>query len=315
MKLKNTLLSIVCIAAALSACKHETTPAVFNAATYNVRVYNNYDSIRGNAWEQRESYMASLIRFHDFDIFGTQEGVKHQLDTLKSDLPGFEYIGAGREDGKEKGEYAAIFYKTALFDVLDSGNFWLSETPDRPGKGWDAEYVRICSWGHFRHKPSGREFLFVNLHMDHVGVVARRESAKLIKQKMTEFGDKLPVILTGDFNVDQNSEAYKEILDGGLLLDSYRKAGFRYANTGTYNSYDPALYTDSRIDHIFVTPDIEVEKYGILTDTYRRPEADTTAYKAPNAPQEIDFKAYSARIPSDHFPVKVVLEIAAGSRR
>ena len=151
--------------------------------------------------------------------------------------------------------------------------------------------------------------------MDHVGVVARRESAKLIKQKMMEFGDNLPVILTGDFNVDQNSEAYKEILDGGLLLDSYRKAGFRYANTGTYNSYDPTLYTDSRIDHIFVTPDIEVEKYGILTDTYRRPEADTTAYKAPNAPQEIDFKAYSARVPSDHFPVKVVLEIADGSSR
>lgn len=104
MKLKNILLSLVCVAAVLSACKHDTTPAVFNAATYNVRVYNNYDSIQGNAWEQREPYMASLIRFHDFDIFGTQEGVKHQLDTLKSDLPGFEYIGAGREDGKEKGE-------------------------------------------------------------------------------------------------------------------------------------------------------------------------------------------------------------------
>ena len=309
MKLKNILLSLVCVAAVLSACKHDTTPAVFNAATYNVRVYNNYDSIQGNAWEQREPYMASLIRFHDFDIFGTQEGVKHQLDTLKSDLPGFEYIGAGREDGKEKGEYAAIFYKTALFDVLDSGNFWLSETPDRPGKGWDAEYVRICSWGRFRHKPSGREFLFVNLHMDHGGVVARRESAKLIKQKMTEFGDNLPLILTGDFNVDQNSEAYKEILDGGMLLDSYQKAGFRYANTGSYNSYDATLYTDSRIDHIFVTPDIDVEKYGILTDTYRRPETDTTVYKAPHAPREIDFKAYSARVPSDHFPVKVELNL------
>ena len=268
MKLKNILLSLVCVAAVLSACKHDTTPAVFNAATYNVRVYNNYDSIQGNAWEQREPYMASLIRFHDFDIFGTQEGVKHQLDTLKSDLPGFEYIGAGREDGKEKGEYAAIFYKTALFDVLDSGNFWLSETPDRPGKGWDAEYVRICSWGRFRHKPSGREFLFVNLHMDHVGVVARRESAKLRKQKMTKF-----------------------------------------VNTGSYNSYDATLYTDSRIDHIFVTPDIDVEKYGILTDTYRRPETDTTVYKAPNAPREIDFKAYSARVPSDHFPVKVELNL------
>lgn len=309
MKLKNLLLSLACVAALLTSCSHGPQPAIFNAATYNMRVYNNYDSIRGNAWEQREPYMASLIRFHDFDIFGTQEGVKHQLDTLKRDLPGYEYIGAGREDGKEAGEYAAIFYKTALFDVLDNGNFWLSETPDRPGKGWDAEYVRICSWGHFRHKSSGREFLFVNLHMDHVGVVARRESARLIKRKMAEFGDRLPVILTGDFNVDQNSEAYKEILVGGVLLDSYGNAGFRYANTGTYNSYDPALYTDSRIDHIFVTPDIEVMKYGVLTDTYRRPEADTASYKAPNAPREIDMKAYSARIPSDHFPVKVELKI------
>ena len=306
MNLRKTFLTLAIVMAAGTAMAEDAT---FNVATYNIRQLNDGDTRAGNGWSRRAPVVAQLIRFHDFDIFGTQEGFKQQLDTLKALMPGYDYIGRGRDDGKEAGEHSAIFYRTDLFDVVDHGDFWLSETPDRPGLGWDAACVRICTWGKFRHKPTGKEFLFFNLHMDHVGTTARTESAKLIKERIKSLGSELPVFVTGDFNVDQNSEAYKEILDGGMLLDSYQKAGFRYANTGSYNSYDATLYTDSRIDHIFVTPDIDVEKYGILTDTYRRPETDTTVYKAPNAPREIDFKAYSARVPSDHFPVKVELNL------
>lgn len=281
----------------------------FNVATYNLRLLTDADVKTGNGWTQREPYVASLIRFHGFDIFGTQEGMKPQLDTLRRDLPGYEYIGVGRDDGKEKGEYAAIFYDTKKFELLDHGDFWLSETPDRPGKGWDAECVRVCTWGKFRHRQSGREFMFYNLHMDHIGTVARSESAKLIIRKIEEANSPLPTFVTGDFNVDQTSPAYRTILSGGKLQDSHDKAFFVYQNNGTFNDYATDTYTTSRIDHVFVTPDIMVEKYGVLTDTYRSPRNISKSYKGNDAPGEIDMTDMVARTPSDHFPVMAVITI------
>ena len=287
------------IVALMAVCAWAESPR-FNVATYNLRQKNGLDQANGNGWERRAPIVAKLIQFHDFDIFGTQEGFKSQLDDLIEAMPGYAYIGVGRDDGKESGEYAAIFYRTALFDLMDHGDFWLSETPDRPGLGWDAACVRVCTWGRFRHKPSGREFLFVNLHMDHVGKVARVESAKLIKRKIQEFGLELPIFLTGDFNVNQDSPSYATIIEGGMLGDAHDKADFVYQLNGTFNSYKSNKYSDSRIDHIFVTPDVHVEKYGVLTDTYRTPEV---AQDAPST----DPKQYRIRMPSDHFPVKAVV--------
>lgn len=282
--------------------------ATFNVATYNLRQLNGGDTEAGNGWERREPVVVKLIQFHDFDIFGTQEGFKSQLEQLKKDLPGYEYIGVARDDGKEAGEHSAIFYRTDLFDVVDHGDFWLSETPDRPGLGWDAACVRICTWGRFRHKPSGKEFLFFNLHMDHVGTVARTESAKLIKKKIDDLGPELPVFLTGDFNVDQTSGSYKTITEGGVLTDAFERAKLVYATNGTFNNYLTNGYTTQRIDHVFTSPTVEVLKYGVLTDTYRTPTpASEAAYTNGTAPDEVGIVIYKARTPSDHFPVRTTV--------
>lgn len=279
-------------------------------ATYNIRNANQGDSINGNGWGQRYPYIASLVQFHGFDIFGTQEGKIWQLHDLKNAMPGYDYIGVGRDDGKEAGEFSAIFYRTGKFEVLEHGDFWLSTVTDRPNKGWDAVLPRICTWGKFRDKDSGFTFLFFNLHMDHVGVKARAESAKLILSKIKEQPAHIPVILTGDFNVDQHNESFKLLDNSGVLRDSYEIAGFRYAPNGTFNSFHPDRLTDSRIDHLFLTDDFEVLKYGILTDTYRSEVKESKDKQVDgNFPKEVSLQKYEARTPSDHFPVMIVVEM------
>lgn len=138
-----------------------------------------------------------------------------------------------RDDGKEKGEHSAIFYRTDKFDVIEKGDFWLSETPDVPSKGWDAVLPRICSWGHFKCKDTGFEFLFFNLHMDHIGKKARVESAFLVQDKMKELGKgkELPAILTGDFNVDQTHQSYDAFVSKGVLCDSYERVASAMLST------------------------------------------------------------------------------------
>ena len=279
-------------------------------ATYNVRNANRGDSIAGNGWGQRYPYIALQIQFNGFDIFGTQEGKYHQLEDLKRSMPKYDYIGIGRDDGKLAGEFSAIFYRTDKFEVLEHGDFWLSTETTFPNKGWDAALPRICTWGKFRDKQTGFTFLFYNLHMDHVGVKARAESAKLILKKMKEFPTELPAILTGDFNVDQNNESYTLLDQSGIMRDSYQIADLRYAPNGTFNGFHPDRKTDSRIDHLFVTKEFSVQRYGILTDTYRSeaPEKPQTEQNG-NVPKEVSMTKYIARTPSDHFPVMIVVEV------
>ena len=316
MKLKSLLL-ITLVAFLFCGCKSNYQPTTITVASYNLRNANGGDSINGNGWGQRYPVIAQLVQYHDFDIFGTQECFIHQLKDMKEALPGYDYIGVGRDDGKEKGEHSAIFYRTDKFDVIEKGDFWLSETPDVPSKGWDAVLPRICSWGHFKCKDTGFEFLFFNLHMDHIGKKARVESAFLVQDKMKELGKvkELPAILTGDFNVDQTHQSYEAFVSKGVLCDSYEKAGFRYAINGTFNNFDPNSFTESRIDHVFVSPSFQVKKYGVLTDTYRSIVGKGEKKRANDCPEEIAIKAYQARTPSDHFPVKVELEFDQRQRK
>lgn len=286
-----------------------TERAEFNVASYNLRQLNGDDTKAGNGWTRRCPIIGQLVRFHEFDIFGTQEGFKSQLEELKAELPGYDYIGVGREDGKDAGEHSAIFYRTDMFTLLDHGDFWISETPGKPGLGWDAACPRICSWGLFRHNDSGKEFVMFNLHMDHVGKKARVEGAKLVRSRIDGFGKDVPAFVTGDFNVDQTNPSYRTMTQGDKLLDSYEVAALRYAFNGTFNSYKTDNYTDSRIDHVFVTPDVKVLKYGVLTDTYRTAESSKRV-KATDAPDEIQVSRYVARTPSDHFPVMVRVSLS-----
>ncbi|WP_257669598.1 endonuclease/exonuclease/phosphatase family protein [Parapedobacter tibetensis] len=251
----------------------------FIVASYNVR----YDASRdvGNLWKDRHPHLVQLIRFHEFDIFGTQEGLKHQLEDIKKNLPGFEYIGVGRNDGKDDGEYAAIFYNTDKFEAIKQGNFWLAEQTEVPNKGWDAALPRICTWGLFKDKRTGFQFFLFNAHFDHVGVEARKESAKLIIKKAHELGSGTPMIITGDFNVDQRNESYHVLNSSGVVTDAYELSPLKYAPNGTFNGFDINKVSDRRIDHIFLSSPFTVTRYGILTDSYQ------------------------GKLPSDHYPVLV----------
>lgn len=278
--------------------------------SYNIRLKLSDDSVRGDVWTKRCQVICDQVNFMSPDIFGTQEVLHSQLLDMLPRLDGYDYIGVARDDGKTAGEYAAIFYKRDRLRLLDYGNFWLSETPDRPGLGWDAACVRICTWGKFAKQTATNDeaFYFFNLHMDHVGVVARREAAKLIVSKIRDIAKGATVIVTGDFNVDQNDEIYSIFTDSGLLRDSYQEARLRFAENGTFNSFDTDLYTDSRIDHIFVSPALRVESYGVLTNSYWVPDNESaTLLKGHDAPQQIDFSRYARRQPSDHYPVFVKL--------
>ena len=250
-------------------------------ATYNLRYDNRGDS--GNLWVNRAPVQANLIRFHDFDIVGIQEGLINQLQDLSKALPQYKRYGIGRDDGKEAGEHSAIYYKKDKFKLLNSGDFWLSQTPDNPGKGWDATCCnRICSWVQLQDIASKKKFYFFNVHFDHQGVIARIESAKLMIEKIKSIAGNNPAVFTGDLNGGRNSDCYKYIANAGIIKDSHEIAAFPYENNASFNSFRTPRGMEV-IDHIFVTKQFKVKKWGILTDTY--------------------FGKY----PSDHFPVMSII--------
>ncbi|MBR4854379.1 MAG: endonuclease/exonuclease/phosphatase family protein [Alistipes sp.] len=280
--------------------------------SYNIRNDNEGDVKRGNGWFQRCPVICDMIEWNDVDVFGAQEVKRNQLDDMLRELEGYAYVGVGRDDGKDEGEFSPVFYKRDRFKLLDSGTFWISETPDQVGVvGWDAALPRICSYARLQDKVTKRKFWFFNLHMDHIGVEARREGAKLIARKITQMCGNEPAMVSGDFNVDQTNEAYATIVSQGVLSDSYELAAKRYAQTGTFNSFDPNLHTNSRIDHIFVTKQVKVRNYAVLTDGYwTELEEPTESVKGYAAPKEIDFKKHNHRCPSDHYPIMIKVDLS-----
>lgn len=281
----------------------------FCVATYNVRNQNSWDSINGNAWSQRCPYICEQINFEQPAVFGSQEVLHGQLMDMLKLLKDYDYIGVGRDDGVQGGEYSPILYNTNKVEKLDGGWFWLNTAPDKPIKGWDAACIRICTWGRFKDKLTGRIFCFFTLHMDHVGVIARRESALLIVEKVKEIAKNDPAIVTGDFNVDQNNEIYSIFTNSGILNDSYDVARQKFAPNGTFNSFDPSLKTLSRIDHIFVSPTIEILNYAIMTNTYWTCTNTAMDKQGNDAPIEISLNNCQQRCPSDHWPVFVRLKL------
>lgn len=275
--------------------------------TYNIRFDSQDDTRNGNGWTRRAPYLTQLVAFNDFDIIGMQEVLYSQLQYLLKALPQYQYTGVGRDDGLQGGEFSPILYKKEKFDLLKDGHFWLSADTTRPNKGWDAACVRICSWAYLKDKVSQKKVWFFNLHMDHVGVEARKNSAKLILSKINEMCGTAPVILTGDFNVDQTNESYRLLANSGVLFDSYLVASTRYISNGTYNAFMPNAVSNSRIDHIFVTKAFTVARYGVLTDSYRTPKANDSDYNFTDAAEAFYAEDAVARVPSDHFPVKVVV--------
>ncbi len=255
----------------------------FKVATFNIRYDNPRDS--GNLWVNRAPVVANLIRYHDFDVFGVQEALKNQLNDISTSLPEYAVYGKGRDDGKDKGEHSSIYYKKDMFRLLKSGDFWLSATPDVPGKGWDATCCnRIASWVQLENIKSKKKFYLFNVHFDHQGVVARKESGKLMVQKIKEIAGNEPVLLTGDLNGGRESEWYKTLANSGILKDSYADVKHPYENNSSSNGFRVPRGMGV-IDHIFMSKQFSASKWGILTDTY------------------------FGKFPSDHFPVAATVTL------
>ncbi len=273
--MKRSVLSLILLVSILQISFAQKNLPI-NIASYNLRYANKGDGI--NAWTNRKENVKALIKFHDFDIFGVQEALIGQLKDV-SELSEYAFYGKGRDDGMEGGEHSAIFYKKDRFKLTKSGDFWLSETPDKPGKGWDAVCCnRISSWGKFQDLITKKEFFFFCVHFDHQGVEARRQSGHLMVKKIKEIAGNATVILTGDFNSTPETEQIKTIQT--LLNDSHEVTKQPpYGPEGTFNSFKFDAPMDKRIDYIFVTKNIDVLKYGVLTD------------------------AKEQRYPSDHQPV------------
>ena len=278
-RLLKTSLFLTVILLGMSSVSYAQT---HNFATFNIRYANPNDT--GNLWEDRLPQVAALIQFHQIALVGVQEALNNQLLDLSREL-GYSYIGVGRDDGTEKGEYAAILYNPKKIEILDQGTFWLSPTPEKPSKGWDASLNRICTWGKFKDE-SGKSFYVFNIHYDHIGQQARVESSKLVMGQVSKINkENAPALLMGDFNVTPENAAYSTIISNPDWQDARLISEIpSYGPAGSFTGFDWEKIPDGIIDHVFVKGDIEVIRHGILTDNYGK------------------------KYPSDHFPVLVEVE-------
>lgn len=253
--------------------------------SFNIRL--NVASDSANAWPHRKDMAVSQILFHDAHIVGVQEALHGQMVDLGERLKGFKYVGVGRDDGKERGEYSAIFYDTSRLQVLKSETFWLSQTPTVPGsKSWDAAITRVVTWAQMRDKKTGKVFYAFNTHFDHMGKVARAESARLLKQRVKEVAGNSPVVITGDFNSAPSDEPIRVLLSAPDAFTDAKSisATPHYGPTGTFTGFAAKETTNDPIDFIFVKNGFKVLKHAALSQTW------------------------GGRFSSDHFPVLAVLQ-------
>jgi endonuclease/exonuclease/phosphatase family metal-dependent hydrolase len=250
--------------------------------TYNIRLNTAGDG--KHAWPNRKANVAALFRFHRAAIFCVQEALPDQMDDLASAFPDHSYEGVGRDDGVRQGEFSAIFYDHQRFTKKEGGTFWLSETPGNCSFGWDAACRRICSWLKLEETGTGKILYVFNTHFDHVGTEARKHSASLILQKISEISEgKGAVVLCGDFNLAPGSEPIGLISEA--LHDAYKvSAQPPYGSVATFHGFTYDHPPKERIDYVFVSDQVRVLRYGALTDS-----RDRTFF-------------------SDHLPVLVTLE-------
>lgn len=273
-----------------STAQAQSTAAEVKVVSFNIRFGTANDG--ENHWDKRRTFLIETIKSLNPDLLGTQETLGFQRDYLAKELADYAHLGVGRDDGKEKGEMMALYYRRTRFEQLESGHFWLSETPEVVGsKSWDSSLPRMATWVKLSDKtqPSAPKLLFLNTHFDHRGGTARLESAKLIRKKINELGTGCSVVITGDFNTDQKSPPYEALfapIDGqqSYVLDTYRaKHPERKDNEGTFSGFDAAAVKGPRIDWIGVSRDWKIQS------------------------AEIDRTQRDGRTPSDHFPITATL--------
>lgn len=275
MKLKFALLLIILVSHLSFA--QDTT---YRIMTYNIRYANDNP---GEKWDDRKEAVAEMISFHSPDIFGVQEALPIQIDFLNNSFPTFSQVGVGRDDGKNQGEYSALFI-SEKFNILDSGTFWISETPDSVSLGWDAHHHRIATWAIVNQRDYS--LFIINTHLDHQGILARKEGVKVLLDKIQILSKKHPIVLFGDFNFSKDFEGYKTLINSNLIVDSDSISENHYGTRITFNGFSDDLTGREKIDHIFVSPKLQIIHHAIIGDKF------------------------DGKYPSDHMPVIIDIKIS-----
>ncbi len=284
------LILLVSFASSLTWSQPQKDARELRVMSYNIRYGTADDS--ENHWDKRKEFLLATIKAFDPDLLGTQETLGFQRDYLATNLSGYEVLGVGRDDGQEKGEMTALYFKRDRFEKLDGGHFWLSETPDVPGsKSWDAALTRMVTWVKLRDRrqPKAKPLLFFNTHFDHRGEQARVESARLLRRRIEAARKTCRIIVTGDFNAGDDGAPYQAFFastknNRAPVADTYRVLNpNRTANEGTFSGFKVSGTTGARIDWIGVSAE----------------------WRVVNA--AIDRTEREGRTPSDHFAVTAIL--------
>lgn len=280
------LLALLLLGACAPRSALESTPqaAPIRAMTFNIRL--NLASDGANAWPYRKELVIDLIRHETPDLLGMQEVLLGQKRDLEAALPEYRMVGVGRDDGKDGGEFSPLAFRLDRFEPIESGTFWLSPTPNVPGKAWDAAFPRIASWAILRDRRTGETIRVLNTHFDHVGELAKVNSAIQIAHWVAIGpGAGIPTIVMGDFNSPTGSEPYRLLTEPASGLVDSRTVSHTppYGPPGTFTGFDIGSDAPAPIDHIFVTNRFSVESYAVIT------------------------QHWGGRLPSDHYPVLAVL--------
>jgi endonuclease/exonuclease/phosphatase family metal-dependent hydrolase len=280
-----------------SFAQEATGKNTLNVMSFNIRCASCENSSSINNWSKRKERVFQIIEKYDPDIIGLQEAEIGQIRDIANKFEAYKWVGKGRDDGKEAGEFTAVFYKRDRLLLNNTYTYWLSETPSVPSKGWDAAYRRTVTVALFKDSRTESTFCVINTHLDNVGVTARNESAKMLRKTADEYSPDIPVIITGDFNCTEDSKAYDVLTVGQSKLDSLHSGtdniplfNSQYLSetphTGgkiTFNGFGSNTEIENPIDFIFVNDRVKVLSHQIITDL----------------PDGL--------YPSDHFPVLVKL--------
>lgn len=282
-RLSNISIAVLFVALLFTVGCNSNKNDSFRVMSFNIRFDNTADGL--NAWPYRKEHVAQMVKFYNIDILNVQEALHHQLLDITGMLNGYGFVGVGRDDGDTLGEYSAIIYSTQRFELLFSKTFWLSETPDTPSLGWDAACKRVCTWAIFKDRISGKTFALFNTHFDHMGKEARKNSAKLLVNRITAIADDLPVVITGDFNMIPTDSSLVPVTSN--FADTYDLSPIgHYGPVGTWNGFDYSSPLTDRIDYCFVdSSKIDILRHAHIDDAFRQ------------------------RFPSDHLPVFVEMRV------
>ena len=249
--------------------------AELKVMSYNIRMGSANDGT--NSWVYRCGGTIEMLEDQMPDVFGVQEALKDQLDFIKEFADNYKWVGVGRDDGKKAGEYMAIFWNKKTMKLIDWGTFWLSETPNEPSMGWDAACMRTATWALMKDKRTGKRFYFVNTHLDHVGVEARKNGLKLIVDSIAEINPEgYPMVLTGDFNIKPTAAELKDL---DSRMKSARKFASKTDSHATFNNWGKAK-ADEIIDYIYYSGFSSCLEYQTVTKKY-----------------------YDRKFISDHYPI------------